>query len=106
VDGYRDRLVVPQAVAVRPAQAERVLARIEVRVGDRSLSAQRDPLGVEALELVREQIAVGRGEIQGGELEPEHLLAEAEADALRLVGGAAEGAMVDADAGQHDLGRL
>ena len=79
VHRHGQALLVPAAVAVGAAQAEGVVAGVEVRVGDAALAAERHPLGVEALELVREQVAVGRGEVEGRELEAQHLVAEARA---------------------------
>ncbi len=102
VDGDGEALVVPAPVAVGAAQAERVVAGVEVRIGRRAPAAEGDPVRIEPLELVREAVAIGGGVVEGREFESEHLVAEPEADALRLVGGPGHRMVSHVHRGEHD----
>src|SRR5206468_11098922 len=90
VDAHRGAFVVPAAVTVGGAQPERVVAGVEVRIGDAPAAAEGDPFGIEALELVGEAVALGGGVVQGRELDAEDLVPEAERDLTDLVGGPAQ----------------
>jgi hypothetical protein len=66
-DGYSG--VVPDPLVVGPLYSEDVIAWIEVGEADPAELAEVDPVPIEAFQLVGVSVRLGRGVVEGGELE-------------------------------------
>ena len=82
--GQLEAGLVPDAVVVGGAHAQAVVAGRQVGVGHAPHAAEVDPVGVEALQLVRVAVAAGRRVVERRELEGHHVVAVAEVDAGEL----------------------